>query len=264
MRILFFVFIFLFFNACSFSKLEEKNNKIEKKTQEKKQIEEKKIIKKEKKVKIIDCKSLKDYSNRISCYKNKSSKGDIEATNSLAMIFFEEENYNESKIYLEKLAKLDNLQALKKLGLIYHNGLDVKQDYKKAFEFFSRYLEVEYDKSIQREVAYYYKKGVGVKQDYKKAFNLYMLSANDGDVFSMSELGYLFAKGYGVEKDYEQAYKWFLKAANLESSYSKSWLGFLYEKGLGVQKDLKKAKSWYEQANTKYSKKRLEILNTKG
>ena len=76
-------------------------------------------------------------------------------------------------------AKQGVAEAQFNLGVMYANGQAVRQDYKKAFEWYSKaanqgYAEAQYNLGVM------YKKGHGVRQDLKKAKEYFGLSCDSG------------------------------------------------------------------------------------
>ena len=58
-----------------------------------------------------------------------------------------------------------------------------------------------------------YAEGKGVKQDYKKAFEWYTKAAERKLKEAQFNLAIMYAEGKGVEQDFKEAFKWFTKAA---------------------------------------------------
>ncbi|WP_171251809.1 tetratricopeptide repeat protein, partial [Acinetobacter baumannii] len=54
-----------------------------------------------------------------------------------------------------------------------------------------------------------YEEGYGVTQDYKKAFEWYSKAANQGNAEAQNNLGAMYALGQGVEQNYKKAFEWY-------------------------------------------------------
>uniref|UniRef100_A0A914YNR7 MYND-type domain-containing protein n=1 Tax=Panagrolaimus superbus TaxID=310955 RepID=A0A914YNR7_9BILA len=103
-----------------------------------------------------------------------------------------------------------------------------------------------------------YRDGTGVKQDYKKAAEYYAKAANLGNPEGMYNLGKLYHDGNGVKRDYAESMKLFLKAANSKAinnimigsgiSEAQHAIGLNYMEGVGVEKDYQKAAEWFQKA----------------
>src|SRR5262249_50324135 len=133
------------------------------------------------------------------------------------------------------------------LGLLYHTGFGVPQDYAKAREWFEK-ADDKGDASAQNIVGVLYANGQGVAQDYDKAREWFEKGADKGNADAMFDLGILYTKGgQGLAQDYAKAREWFEKAADRSHTVAMTNLGALYAKA----KDYVKAREWYEKAADK-------------
>ena len=105
------------------------------------------------------------------------------------------------------LAEEGNAVAQNNLGLMYHNGWGVPQDYKEAVYWYR--LAVEQGYAIaQYNLGLMYEKGKGVPQDDKEAVRLYRLAAEQGYADAQGNLGVMYVFGKGVTKDFVYAHMW--------------------------------------------------------
>ena len=105
------------------------------------------------------------------------------------------------------LAEEGNAVAQNNLGLMYHNGWGVPQDYKEAVNWYR--LAVEQGYAIaQYNLGLIYEKGKGVPQDDKEAVRLYRLAAEQGYADAQGNLGVMYVFGKGVTKDFVYAHMW--------------------------------------------------------
>ena len=105
------------------------------------------------------------------------------------------------------LAEEGNAVAQNNLGLMYHNGWGVPQDYKEAVYWYR--LAVEQGYAIaQYNLGLMYEKGKGVPQDDKEAARLYRLAAEQGYADAQGNLGVMYVFGKGVTKDFVYAHMW--------------------------------------------------------
>ena len=58
-----------------------------------------------------------------------------------------------------------------------------------------------------------YHNGQGIAQDYVRAREWYEKAAANGNAIAMNNLGTLYAYGHGVAQDYAKAREWYEKAA---------------------------------------------------
>lgn len=111
------------------------------------------------------------------------------------------------------LAEAGNSSAQVFIGLLYNQGHAVKQDSKKAANWYELASNQGYAPAQWRLAILYYH-GSGVTQNYQKAANLYHSAAKQEDVYSQGALAMMFSKGFGVPKDNVLAYSWFQLAGN--------------------------------------------------
>jgi hypothetical protein len=69
------------------------------------------------------------------------------------------------------------------------------------------------DAEAQYNLGVKYAEGKGVPQDYKKAFEWYTKAAEQGDIMAQFYLGVMYEKGLGVPQNHEEAIEWWRKAA---------------------------------------------------
>lgn len=79
-----------------------------------------------------------------------------------------------------KLADQGHARAQYRLGLMYENGLGVRQDYAEAMTWWHKAAEQGLAKA-HYALGYRYSEGVGTPQDYAQAYMRYALSAAQGD-----------------------------------------------------------------------------------
>jgi TPR repeat protein len=132
------------------------------------------------------------------------------------------------------------------LGLLYHEGFGVTQDYVKAREWMEKAAD-KGDARSMRNLGRLYVNG----KDYATAREWYLKAAGKGDAAAMSDLGLLYDEGFGVAKDHDTAREWYEKAAEKGDAGAMFNLALVYAKGLGVAQDYMKAREWYEKAAEK-------------
>jgi hypothetical protein len=147
----------------------------------------------------------------------------------------------------EKAAAKGDANAMFNLGVLYHNGQGVAQDYTKAREWYEK-AAAKGDASAMFNLGVLYDNGFGVAQDYAKARAWYEKAAAKGQASAMFNLGLLYHNGHGVAKDYARAREWFEKAADEDNASAMFNLGVVYDYGFGVAQDHAKAREWYGKA----------------
>ena len=124
---------------------------------------------------------------------------------------------------VQKLADDNSAKAQYMLGDLYYDGEFVKQDYEKAFHYFSLSAN-QGDSEAQYMLGELYYVGEFVKQDYERAFHYFSLSANQKNSDAQYMLGNLYYDGEFVKQDYEKAFHYFSLSANQGDSCAKKML----------------------------------------
>jgi uncharacterized protein len=107
------------------------------------------------------------------------------------------------------------------MARIYTQGDEVKQDYKKAVEYFSLSLECG-SIGAYSNLAHHYLNGLGVERDVKKGLEYLKMGAEKGDVGSQCNLGsmYLDKNCPYLDQDINQAVEWLQFAASNNSCHA--------------------------------------------
>ena len=65
-----------------------------------------------------------------------------------------------------------------------------------------------------------------IPQDYKKAFDLFTKSAEQGYIRAQNNLGWMYAEGKGTPQDDKQAVHWYTKSAEQGDAWAQHNLGW--------------------------------------
>ena len=144
---------------------------------------------------------------------------------------------------LKPLAEQGDALAQAKLGVMYHHGRGVPQDYAEAAKWFCRAAEQGYAVA-QHNLGVMYDKGQGVPQDYAEALRWYRRAAEQGEAVAQRGIGRMYSLGQGVPQDYGEAAKWYRRAAEQGEAVAQSVLGTMYADGSGVPQDYVLAHIW--------------------
>ena len=93
-----------------------------------------------------------------------------------------------------------------------------------------------------------YRDGIGVRQDFALALRMFRTAADQGLAAAQANLGWMYYYGRGALQDYAQAVAWFRKAADQGEARGQSGLGLMYGTGLGVPQDFVLAYMWFNLA----------------
>ena len=159
-------------------------------------------------------------------------------------------NYDTYNDALVRRAQRGEARAQNDLGVCYHDGKGVTQNYSQAMYWYRKAADQDYYYAqYNLGVCYYY--GLGVTTDYYQAVYWYRKAANQGYADAQCNLGYCYHHGKGVTTDYSQAVYWYRKAADQGYALAQNNLGACYENGEGVTKDVDQAIEWYRKAAKK-------------
>lgn len=112
-------------------------------------------------------------------------------------------------------ANQGDAEAQNRMGESYASVLDLDNDYKVAFKWFTKAVEQDHSEA-QYNLADLYAFGQGIPTNDQMAFNLYLKSAKQGNDDAQFEVGYYYDKGLGVSQDKGRSYAWYsiVKANN--------------------------------------------------
>ncbi len=156
----------------------------------------------------------------------------------------------EAVVYLEVLARLTacagegRAWSQHALGVIYANGIDVREDDAQAALWFRMAAEQGYPAS-QNELGLLYADGDGVPEDDAEAIRWYRLAAQQGYAPAQGNLGVMYDNGYGVPEDDAEALRWYRLSAAQGFALAQYNIGVMYDNGDGVPEDDEEAVRWY-------------------
>lgn len=123
------------------------------------------------------------------------------------------------------------------------NGNTTSND-EKAFKWYKMAAEQGHV-SAQLNLGVMYHQGVGIKQDYTEAVKWYNKAANNSNSKAQLNLGILYDMGKGVEKDAIKAAAFYEKAARKGMRDAQYNLGIIYYNGEGgIELDYIKSYAW--------------------
>ena len=151
-------------------------------------------------------------------------------------------------------ATAGDIEAARKLGLLYYNGKVVSKNFMEALKWLQKAAN-QGDSEAQCFIGVMYEKGEGVTKDYSQALKWFQKAANQGYAPAQYHAVSLYYNGHGVAKNEAQVQVWFKKAfpslkkaADQGDSEAQSRTGLMYENGWGVAKDYSQAMSWFQKA----------------
>ncbi|MBL69840.1 MAG: hypothetical protein CMO74_15585 [Verrucomicrobiales bacterium] len=160
---------------------------------------------------------------------------------------FHSGNHSEAVRWLQRAANANHTRAQGLLGLCYHAGRGVPQDFDKAAGYLAR-AAIKNDPIAQFSLARLYSTGQGVPKNLGKALELYRKAAMQGHAAAQANLGAMLENGTGTPRDLTAAAKWYAKSAAQGLAIAQLNLGRLYAAGRGVPASPNLAAKWYEAA----------------
>ncbi|KAJ3442296.1 sel1-repeat-containing protein ybeq [Anaeramoeba flamelloides] len=97
----------------------------------------------------------------------------------------------------------------------------------------------------QAKLGFFYFEGIEVKQDLKKAVRLFMLSTKNGHSMGYFWLGECYYLGKGVNQSYNKAFFYFKQACKEKNGRALGRLGDCYFYGYGVEKNILRSLNYY-------------------
>lgn len=147
-----------------------------------------------------------------------------------ALIYKENKNYDGYCIYIIMSANLNYKLAQSELSDAYNNqSIHLKQNHSVTLKFYEATQQYGYSLHYLGHMYHY---GLGVKKDFKKAKELYEKAIDKGNHHAICDMGLMYEKGYGVKQDYIKAKELYEIAGALNNSSALSNLGILYELNL--------------------------------
>ncbi len=162
---------------------------------------------------------------------------------------------------IKSSAEQGDSEAQFMLGVMYHNGEGVKQDFKESFKWFKK-SALQNNKYAECNLGAMYALGQGVKIDATNAIKWLNKSGEDGYTPAYYNLGMIYKYGEIINQDGNKSIFYFKKHDDPKSCYE---IGDVYYRGIGgVSKDYKSALSWFKKSNDSISSYFISKIYQKG
>lgn len=183
-----------------------------------------------------------------------ADQGDDDATYNLGLRYHigdgVEQDFIKAKQYYERAAKHNHPNALCNLGIMYSQGHGVDPDVQLG-ALLIRQAADQGQPNAQLTIAGMYFNGEGVEQDYVKAFQYYELADLNGLSDAKISMGYMYLDGVGVKKDEQRAAELFEQMAARGNTPAQFLVGKRAFQGRGTddgQPDYERAAYWLTKA----------------
>jgi len=141
----------------------------------------------------------------------------------LAVSSDSQEGLNSSLESCEKAAARGDVNALVKMGQVYHNGLGKPQDCIKALKYYEKAIEMGNVEALSFSAnIYLYGKGVG--KNVEKGLGLLQAAFDKKDPYAVASFGVFCFDGEFVEKDEQRGIGLLKEAVNLGFLEAQDWL----------------------------------------
>ena len=147
--------------------------------------------------------------------------------------------------YLEKAAKLNNINAQYALAKIYIKLEDSKIN--EAIEWLMKLAEADHDMA-QYSLGKIYLEGKYIDKNIDEAINLLNRSAEKGSQFAQYQLGKMYYKGEDVSQDISKAIEFLVASADQENDYAQYTLGKIFSDKEAYYYNIQEALTWYEKS----------------
>ncbi|MFA6561029.1 MAG: tetratricopeptide repeat-containing serine protease family protein [Verrucomicrobiia bacterium] len=144
---------------------------------------------------------------------------------------------------LSAKAAQGNAEAQFKLGVRYHYGEGVPQNYSEALKWFQKAAEQGFAPA-QSELGYMHEQGHGTTVNFDEAVKWYRKAADQGLPLGMNNVGSMYDQGRGVSQNLVEAAKWFRQAAEQGLPVARRNFGNALAQGRGVKQDYVEAYKW--------------------
>ena len=227
-----------------------------------------------------------DLTKSVFYFKLASKQGNINAISNLlslvTMGFIEDSSLFEELINMLKTMSLSgNIEAIRKLGNIYFNGINTVRNYETALYWYKQ-ATLFGDSWSANRVGEMYRDGKGTPVNCLKARDyflkaiewgniesinslIYMVVSgmiddsnliqiafkqlqqmcNSGDISALRKMGDYYNGGVGTKKDCLKAMEFYKTAARLGDPWSRIKVAEMYRDGRGVISDLNEASRWF-------------------
>ncbi len=171
-----------------------------------------------------------------------------------------------SAAWLRRAAEQNHVKSKYFLGILYHIGIGVEYDPKKALQLLEPAAE-DNNYDAQLRLALIQIHGEAGEVDLETGIFWLKKAAEQDFPLAQKILGILYAEGYSIEQDYQEAHKWFMKVMtnnNLDDSLFTSeiahFLGLMYKEGLGVNQNFFQAAKYFDlSANAGIAEAQFEL-----
>lgn len=147
---------------------------------------------------------------------------------------------------IRKRAEEGDADAMNEMGVLYHNGRGVEQDFKEALSWYNKAIEKNsIDAWVNAGILYDF--GQGVDTNHNHATSLFIMAAELGNEWAKKNIIF-YPKGESTPIDFKEVIAWFKGAADRGDSDAMYYIGLLYERREDKEWNSEDAVLWYRKA----------------
>ena len=182
----------------------------------------------------------------IPYYRKAAAAGNTQAMINLGNTFEDREDFEQAYYWYHEAALLGNPDGMFNVANMYHWGRYVRQDYKKAREYFEKLYRMNC-RGAAFYLGLYSEYGYAGEKNEAEAVRYYREGLDSGDGYCAVNLGRMYCLGLGVEKDERKGLAYYRRGYQEGDSLACANLGWCYEVGQGTRKNLPKALEYYRE-----------------
>jgi TPR repeat protein len=153
-----------------------------------------------------------DHMEVIRCLESAAECGNRDAKFELGTMILGTDFQKAYRLFLEA-AQDGDAKAAHNLGVMFRDGMDIKQDDERAFYWFERGAQLGSARSMN-SLGKRYENGQGVARDLKRAHELYTEADQQGDPDAGFNLATMYILGLGVKQDESNGIHWLQRSAS--------------------------------------------------
>jgi uncharacterized protein len=179
---------------------------------------------------------------------------EAEELNEQSKALIELGKFDEALPLLKKAAEMGSPEAQYNLGYSYQAGIGVGQNSFKAFAWYLKAAENDWNDGLFA-VMMAYANGDGVEQSMASAFDYALKCGSNKDVTCMYNVISCYKEGIGTEKDLQKMLEWAVRLGSLENpenlhisgkiTSARLNLAHMFRDGNDVEKDLLQSYAWF-------------------
>ena len=165
----------------------------------------------------------------------KADNNNIDAIKRLGNLYYDgigvDKDYSIAIKWYQKASNLGDSWSKLRLGDMYRDGKGTEIDINKAVSFYSDIAEQGNTVALSNLISISVSRSVQDSSLFDRSFEKLKTIAYSGNLDAIKRVGNLYYDGVGVSKDYSEAFFWYEKASLLGDTWAKNRLGEMFRDG---------------------------------